>query len=236
VTFGAVCEFGAVCDCRVGAPQTRAVAGMGRSPHCVFCGLRAPGHHKLLEPGYVEALLEAQRAAEVECPISDVMRAQLAKSELAKSDDGEEEAPDAALCACMCCYYWIERRRDLPVPLLPMQNLLWFVRTLSWCEGACDSRVLLRLVTAVTEPDNVFGGAFAATELAGLRRIARAGRQRLARGAAGRAARVQGEARFCVKRAIARLWRDENADCLLLPHAAAAEWLRGAEAAGDGVV
>jgi len=70
---------------------------MGRSPHCVFCGLRAPGHHKLLEPGYVEALLEAQRAAEVECPISDVMRAQLAKSELAKSelarsDDGEEEA------------------------------------------------------------------------------------------------------------------------------------------------
>jgi len=216
----------------------------------VFCGLRAPGHHKLLEAGYVEALLEAQRAAEVECPISDVMRAQLAKSELersererselarselAMSDDRDEEAdalPDATLCACMCCYYWIERRRDLPVPLLPMQNLLWFVRTLSWCEGACDSRVLLRLVTAVAEADNVFGGAFAATELAGLRRIARAGRQRVAR-AAGR--RVQGEARFCVKRAIARLWRDENADCLLLPHAAAAEWLRGAEA-GDGAV
>jgi len=210
---------------------------MGRSPHCVFCGLRAPGHHKLLEAGYVEALLEAQRAAEVECPISDVMRAQLAKSELARSelarsDDSEQEAPDATLCACMCCYYWIERRRDLAVPLLPMQNLLWFVRTLSWCEGACDSRVLLRLVTAVAEADNVFGGAFAATELAGLRRIARAGRQRLAR-AAG--CRVQGEARFCVKRAIARLWRDENADCLLLPHAAAAEWLRGAEA-GDGAV
>ena len=28
------------------------------------------------------------------------------------------------------------------------------------------------------------------------------------------------------KGAIALLWRNENADCLLLPHAAAAEWLR----------
>jgi len=213
---------------------------MVRVLHCVFCGLRAPGHHKLLEPAYVEALLAAQRAAEVECPVSDVMRAELAQRELerregAAEDDEAEggEAPasadeDSMLCACMCCYYWIERRRELPVPLLPMQNLLWFVRTLSWCEDACDSRVLLRLATAVAEPQNVFARVFAPGELAGLRRIARAGRQRLARGGArGAPVRTQGDARFCVKRALARLWRDENADCLLLPHAAAAEWLRG---------
>jgi hypothetical protein len=88
--------------------------------------------------------------------------------------------------------------------------------------GACDSRVLQRLVATVAEPDNVFARVFAPSELEGLRSIACEVRARPARGAA----RVQGDARFCVKRAIARLWRDENADCLLLPHAAAAEWLR----------
>jgi hypothetical protein len=37
---------------------------------------------------------------------------------------------------------------------------------------------------------------------------------------------MQGAQRFCIKRRIAQLWRSQNADCLLLPHAAAADWLR----------
>jgi hypothetical protein len=200
---------------------------MAEAKHCVFCGRREPVHHKLLERSFVEGLLAAQRAADVECPVGDVMRAELAAGadDAGADDAGEAGADDAGappLLACMCCFYWVERRRALPVSPLPMQNLLWFVRTLCWCEGACDSRVLQRLVATVAEPDNVFARVFAPSELEGLRRIAREVRARPARGAP----RVQGDPRFCVKRAIARLWRDENADCLLLPHAEAAEWLR----------
>ena len=122
----------------------------------------------------------------------------------------------------MCCYYWVERRRALPVAPLPMQNLLWFLRTLCWCESVCDSRVLQRLVATVAEPGNAFARVFDESELAGLRGIARELQARPPSGAA----RVQGAERFCVKRALARLWRAENADSLLLPHAEAADWLR----------
>jgi hypothetical protein len=89
----------------------------------------------------------------------------------------------------------------------------------------CDSLVLQRLVATVAEPDNVFARLFDESELAGLRRIARELGALRAR-PPSTTARVQGAERFCVKRAIARLWRGENADCLLLQHAAAADWLR----------
>jgi hypothetical protein len=53
-----------------------------------------------------------------------------------------------------------------------MQNLLWFVRTLSWCEKVCDSRLLQRLVCTVAAPGNVFATLFEKTELEGLQSIA----------------------------------------------------------------
>ena len=86
----------------------------------------------------------------------------------------------------------------------------------------CDSRVLQRLEGTVAEPGNAFARVFDESELAGLRCIARELQARPPSGAA----RVQGAERFCVKRALARLWRAENADSLLLPHAEAAVWLR----------
>jgi hypothetical protein len=201
---------------------------------CAFCGRREPAHHKLLARSYVAELLARQRAAGVECPAGDLMRAELARAGLGQGADDAEmaemeevealESLEPQLLSCMCCYYWVERRRALPVAPLPMQNLLWFVRTLCWCESVCDSRVLQRLVATVAEPDNVFARLFDESELAGLRRIAR--ELSVQRATPPGAARVQGAERFCVKRAIARLWRGENADCLLLPHAAAADWLR----------
>lgn len=209
------------------------------APACAFCGRREPAHHKLLERSYVEELLARQRAAGVECPVADLMRAELAGGEggraaaeaeaaEAEADAAEAEAaeaeaaPEPQVLACMCCYYWVERRRALPVAPLPMQNLLWFLRTLCWCESVCDSRVLQRLVATVAEPGNAFARVFDESELAGLRCIARELQARPPSGAA----RVQGAERFCVKRALARLWRAENADSLLLPHAEAADWLR----------
>jgi len=186
---------------------------------CVFCGQQQPAHYKLLAASYVEGLLARQRADGVECPVGDLMRAELAgRAEL---------ATPAELLSCMCCYYWVERRRTHAVAPLPMQKLLWFVRTLSWCEDVCDSRVLQRLVATIAEPKNTFARLFAESELAGLQSIARelsCGRRGLR--ARTPAPRAQGAERFCIKRAIARLWRAENADCLVLPHAAAADWLR----------
>jgi len=75
------------------------------------------------------------------------------------------------LLACMCCFFWVDRRRTLSVTPLPMQNLLWFARTLSWCEKVCDSRVLQRLVRTVAEPGNVFASLLDHTELQGLQCI-----------------------------------------------------------------
>lgn len=55
---------------------------------------------------------------------------------------------------------------------MPMQTLLWFVRTLRWCHGSkCDSRILLRLVNTVTQPDNMYAHLFDASELLGMTAI-----------------------------------------------------------------
>jgi hypothetical protein len=99
----------------------------------------------------------------------------------------------------------------------------WFARTLSWCEKVCDSRVLHRLVRTVTEPGNVFARLFDHTELQGLLCIVR--QMRHAQAQARLRSKIQGVKTFCVNRALAKLWRPQNADCICLPHAAAADWL-----------
>jgi len=63
--------------------------------------------------------------------------------------------------------------RAPPLAPLPMQKLLWFVRTLSWCENVCDSRVLQRLEGTIAEHENRFARLFAESELVGLQSIAR---------------------------------------------------------------
>lgn len=209
---------------------------------CVFCGVRDPANHKLLNHSYVSRLLQTQIDAGVAEPVVNLMRGLIAQGDCAReaalAPDGEgganaECADSSSSCAggeepqlmsCMCCYYWVERRADMQVVPLPMQNLLWFVRVLGWCEGTkCDSRILQRLVETVTEPGNVFAELFDSSELLGLRHVAQ---QQRAAQARVKACKEQGTQRFCVKRALAALWSDENASCLCLPHSAAADWLR----------
>ena len=194
---------------------------------CVFCGRREPAQHKLVPRSYVQALLDRQGEAGVSEAVVELMQDELRAAAVADSAAGTAErtaAQEPQSLACMCCYYWVERRRALRVAPLPMQKLLWFVRTLSWCEAVVDSRVLQRLVEVAVEPDNVFSRLFAESELSGLRDIA--AELRAARKKQASAPRVQGEERFFVKRALARLWRAQNGDGLCLPHAAAADWLR----------
>ena len=185
---------------------------------CVFCGLNQPRQHKLLSRGYVIEVLEQQQGAEVCEPVLQLMQEELAKRNLV-TDESEEPLD----LSCMCCYYWIERRRALLITPLPMQKLLWFVRTLCWCEKVCDSRVLQRLVETIVEPGNVFARLFDQAELEALQSIAR---ECHTFRADSNPVRMQGVTRFCVKRSIAQLWCAQNANCLVLPHAAAADWLR----------
>lgn len=197
---------------------------------CVFCGGRDPASHKLLPRSYVTALLDRQRAVEVCEPVLELMCAQLAQLEETPASAGTEDEADAEeepqVLSCMCCFYWVDRRISMRVTPLPMQNLLWFLRTLSWCESVCDSRVLQRLVETVAEPGNVFARVFHESELEGLLRIARELRGARSQARIEGKAKLQGAERFCVKRALARLWRAQNADCLFMPHAEAADWLR----------
>lgn len=135
--------------------------------------------------------------------------------------------------SCMCCYYWVTRRKNLRIVPLPMQNLLWFVRVLKWCNGSkCDSRIILRLLCTVTEPNNMYSHLFASVELEGMRAICAEIKQRQ-EGSSCRVipesalpTRMQGDAGFCVKSKIAAMWDMHNGVSLLLAHSHAAELLR----------
>jgi len=197
-----------------------------KSTCCVFCGIREPSQHKHLSRSYVEDLLERQRSLKVSEPVLELMSMELAKRDLLQEveDENDEEMVEPYELSCMCCYYWVERRSSLKVAPLPMQKLLWFVRTLCWCESVCDSRVLQRLVDTVVEPGNMFASLFEDSELEALESIAKENYS--VRAAARNSVRVQGAQRFCIKRRIAQLWQSQNAGCMMLPHASAADWLR----------
>jgi hypothetical protein len=149
--------------------------------------------------------------------------------EAADEEAGEDE--DTFLETCMCCYYFVSRRKTRRVVPLPMQNLLWYVRMLEACEGSkCDSRILLRLVRTVSKPGNIYARLFDQAELAGMAEIR--DRKDLALASAStRDFHEQGADSFCVKRHIAELWLANNGGGLLLPHAHAADLLRSHNAA-----
>jgi hypothetical protein len=99
-----------------------------------------------------------------------------------------------------------------------MQTLVWFVRTLRWCDGSKrDSRILLRLLTTVAKEYNMFAHLFDATELLGF-----AGIVKLAQ-ACNNDARVQGVQQFCVKTQIAATWHSNNENSMLIGSSVAAD-------------
>ncbi len=161
---------------------------------CIFCGAQDPVHAKHLLHSSVMNLLQRQRDAGICEPVLNFMSCKLAADvacadALAGNAHGRENAGDAPTQAknslygasdagnpnvnsCMCCFYWVTRRQKHKVVQMPMQTLLWFVRTLRWCHGSkCDSRILLRLVNTVTQPDNMYAHLFDASELLGMTAI-----------------------------------------------------------------
>lgn len=148
--------------------------------------------------------------------------------------DAEDSDADGAgntnVNSCMCCFYWVTRRQKHKVVQMPMQTLLWFVRTLQWCLGSkCDSRILLRLVNTVTQPDNMYAHLFDASELLGMRAI-----QQQAQAASKKqyypnshAVRPQqGVHTLSLKEHLAAIWHSNNGRSLLISSSGAADLLR----------
>jgi hypothetical protein len=137
-------------------------------------------------------------------------------------DSVEEDDCEEHVHSCMCCFYWVARRQKQQLVPLPMQNLLWYVRTLKGCESnKCDSRILLRLVKTVTERWNMYARFFAASEMEGMAAI-----KDLSQASTATAPPVQGQRSFCVKKQLAELWHSNNAQSMLVAHAHAADLLR----------
>jgi hypothetical protein len=157
---------------------------------CIFCGAQDPVHYKQLSNKFVSQIVQRQQEAGICEPIVNFMSSQLAtQSHETQQPTGEGEAEDGEaedaefdsvdddyteehVHSCMCCFYWIARRQKQLLVPLPMQNLLWYVRTLKGCESnKCDSRILLRLVKTVTERGNMYARFFDASEIEGMAAI-----------------------------------------------------------------
>lgn len=206
---------------------------------CIFCGAHNPVNHKQLPYTFVSSMLQKQKEAGIADPVLHFMQNMLAGM-LSRHEGAEDEGAAGGDCggssrgsscgelgelqlsSCMCCYYWVTRRSHMRIIPLPMQNLLWFVRQLSWCEGGkCDCRILQRLATTVTEADNAFARLFEAYELRGLGAIVDKHRGHKAQGGKSQSAQ-----RFNMKRELAGLWSEWNGHSLLLPSGEVADLMR----------
>jgi hypothetical protein len=214
---------------------------------CIFCGAREPVHCKHLLHAFVWEIVQRQKEAGMSEPIVDFLcsyitaemhkpttsntivgqEAQVVPGLLPEKDaddsdiDAEYDDGGAYFNSCMCCYYWVSRRQKHQLVPLPMQNLLWYVRTLMGCEKKkCDSRLLLRLVKTITESGNMYARFFEPCELRGMLAI-----KELSQHASAEVAR-QGESSFCVKKQLAALWHSNNGESILIGHAHAADLLR----------
>ena len=178
---------------------------------CFFCGNQDMQVHKFVHSDYVQSILDKQHTATIDDSILTYSQNLLTTVTASFSQDDR----DTWICSCMCCYHWIERRKELPVPPLPMQNLLWFMLCLEWYdENKCDKRILQRLATQIVKPNNIYHACFLSEEIAGLRAI-------LAMLATERDAH-----NTCIKTELARFYQRENGNGLLLAHKQLADLLR----------
>jgi hypothetical protein len=209
----------------------------GGAVTCIFCGTRNPVHGKSLHHSFVLDMVQRQLDAGIKeaivnhmCSVLAAMKyehtqANIAQSagdaDCAESAQQEELEEGLNVCSCMCCYYWVSRRRKQKLVPFPMQNLLWFVRTLTGCESKkCDSRILLRLVKTINEEGNMYALYFDKSELQGMQKNSEIAEQSASQGC------VQGNSSFCVKKQLAQLWHLNNGQSMFLPHRQATNLLR----------
>jgi hypothetical protein len=225
----------------------RGEARGGGAMTCIFCGTRNPVHGKSLHHSFVFDMVQRQMDAGINeaivnhmCSVLAAMKYEHTQADIAQSagdaDGAEEEQEEGFnVCSCMCCYYWVSRRRRQQLVPFPMQNLLWFVRTLTGCESKkCDSRILLRLVRTIIIEGNMYSMFFEHCELEGMREIVKIADEQASqiyvqydsKGKLRKKRKSQGNALFCVKEHLAQLWHLNNGQSILLPHRQATDLLR----------
>ena len=117
----------------------------------------------------------------------------------------------------ICCFHWTSRWLHLPITVLPMQCLLYFVLGVNSVESKqCDTRVLKRLATTIgEEQNNVWRTIFQAQELEAIDFILQ--KKRHCAGA---------QEPFCVKRELAAFYHAQNGSGMLVASSSVADMLR----------
>jgi hypothetical protein len=131
--------------------------------------------------------------------------------------DPAAQKTHASVHCCICCFHWINRRRDLPVTVLPMQSLLYFLLGIDSVESKkCDKRVLNRLTMSLGEEEhNPWRSVFSSQELNAIQYIAQKRRFCLHIGQ-----------QFCIKREFADLYHAQNGHGMLLSSSNIADLIR----------
>jgi hypothetical protein len=133
------------------------------------------------------------------------------------ADEFDPAAQNTSVHCCICCFHWINRRRDLPVTVLPMQSLLYFMLGIDSVESKkCDKRVLNRLTTSIAEEEhNPWRSVFLSQELNAIQYIAQKRRFCLHIGQ-----------QFCIKREFADLYHAQNGYGMLVSSSNIADLIR----------
>jgi hypothetical protein len=133
--------------------------------------------------------------------------------------DTAAQKQHASVHCCICCFHWINRRRELPVTVLPMQSLLYFILGIDSAESKkCDKRVLNRLTMSIGEEEhNFWRSLFSSQELSAIQYIAQKRRFCLQIGQD-----------FCIKREFAALYNAQNGNGMLLASSNIADLIRTA--------
>ena len=153
-------------------------ASRGRNAKiCFFCGEYDLTICKSVAYSDVERILNMQKDAGMKDPVLNFCQ-HLARQVVQHIDQSNEQMnadtkrdgiPSEEhdknvipfISCCMCCYHWIARRQNVKIIPLPMQNLVWFMVTLEWCEGGkskqrCDKRILQRMASSLSKPRNIY--------------------------------------------------------------------------------
>ena len=125
-----------------------------------------------------------------------------------------EEVP---IQCCICCFHWVTRRKKLPITVLPMQCLLYFILGINTAESKqCDTRVLTRLTATIgEEKNNMWRSIFQARELEAIDSIA-----------VKKKKCVRKDEPCCVKRELASFYDAQNGNGMLVASRSVADILR----------
>jgi hypothetical protein len=207
---------------------------------CIFCGDTRMVVYKQIATADVLSIVDRQLEAGMRDPavvflrnFTRHLRVRGAGAGDADAADADADAADAdadadaaragtppdkePLQCCICCFHWTSRRLHLPITVLPMQCLLYFVLGVNSVESKqCDTRVLKRLATTIgEEQNNVWRTIFQAQELEAIDFILQ--KKRHCAGA---------QESFCVKRELAAFYHAQNGSGMLVASSSVADMLR----------